>query len=282
MPGSYHAYQWTQWGSRYLPGALSAWAAERLADVQWRHQPPLRAQVAHNLSLALGTCVEADHPLVRDVFRSFARYLAEFFAMDRHRPDVTFEGQEHLQRLAAQPQGVIVLTTHVGNWELGGVTLNRLGYPLTGIVLPHADARTDALFIRQRARCGMNTLPLGTHALREALSALRARRWLGLIADRDFTGHGVPVTWGARRVVLPSGPALLSLHAQAPILPMAFVREGLWRFRLLIEPPILPPAVRRTWGEVTALTQRCADVLQKHLRRFAGQWAVFEPLPEMR
>lgn len=280
MPGSYRTYQWTQRGSHYLPVAVSAWVAQRVADVQLRRRPQIRAHVARNLSLALGTNIAVDSPLVRDVFHSFARYLAEFFAMHRRRPHVTFEGEEHLQRMAAQGKGAIVLTTHLGNWELGGFVLSSLGYPLTGVVLPHADARTNMLFVRQRERCGVATLPLSPHTLRSALNILQAGRWVGLIADRDFTGHVVPIQWGRHRVQLPSGPALLSLQAQAPLLPVAFVREGLWRFRFLIEPPILPPAVRRSLVEVVALTQRYADVLRRHLQRFAGQWAMFEPLPE--
>lgn len=201
--------------------------------------------------------------------------------MHRHRPSVNIEGEAHLQRLASQGQGVIVLTTHLGNWELGAVMLNRLGHPLTGLVRPHADTRLNALFAAQRRRCGLETFPLGTHALREALHILQRRRWLGLIADRDFTGHGVAVAWGSHRVVLPNGPALLSLQTQAPILPVAFVREGPWRFRLLVDPPIFPPAVRRHRAAIAALTQRCTDVLRVHIRRFAGQWAMFKPLPEV-
>jgi KDO2-lipid IV(A) lauroyltransferase len=280
MPGAPEAYVLAQWGSRLLPAPVSQWLIEQLADAQWRSRPDLCRQVAHNLSLNQEDVVPPQSALVREVFRNFGRYLVEFFSMHRHRPHVTIEGRDHLAALQRAGTGAILLSAHLGNWELGAVTLNRLGPGLTAVVRPHADRRIDGLFTGQRRRCGLETIALGAGARGQALSVLRNRRWLGLVADRDFTGHNVAVTWGRHRLLLPSGPALLSLQAQVPAVPVFFVREGAGRFRLIIEPPLQPPAWRRRLADVAGLTQRYAEALRRQVQHYASQWLLFEPLPE--
>ena len=57
------------------------------------------------------------------------------------------ENREYVDRVVARKKGVIALTAHLGNWELGGVTLALLGYPISVVALSHKEARVDAMFV---------------------------------------------------------------------------------------------------------------------------------------
>lgn len=269
----YLGYRVAQWLSVHLPSEGAWWVAERLADVRWRTSRSDRVAVCRNLSLMTGEPIGERSPRAREVFRHFGRYLVEFFAIHTvAHPRLQMEGGSHLTGTLSRGRGVITMTAHLGNWELAAVFVKRLDMPIAAIALPHEDPRLDALFNRQRERCGVSVLPVGRGAAREGLRHLHRGGVLGVLADRDFSGHGVPVTLRGRRVTLPSGPATLSLRARVPVIPIFLIREGPWAFRLCVEPPIEPDA------SVPALTQRYAAVLEQYLTRFPEQWLMFQPI----
>lgn len=275
----YVGYRLGQWLASTLPTESAFRLAERLADVQWRRSAKDREAVHNNLSVLLDAPPPVGAPIVREVFRNFGRYLVEFLTMHRvHQPEVSLEGYEHLTKTLHPRRGTIVLTGHIGNWELAGVVIRRTGIPLTAVALPHQDPRTDQLFNWQRRRCGLNVIPLGADATRRALQDLRQGHCLGLVGDREFSTHGLTTPLCQRQVVLPRGPALLSLRGQAPVVPLFLIREGMWRFRLYVEPPIWPAASRPNEGSVQMLTRAYAAVFERYLRRFPDQWLMFQPM----
>jgi len=281
MSVRYTGWRISQWLSLHLPAAYAYWGAECLADCQWNVAVADRRAVQANLSLALGAPISERSPVVREVFRNFARYLVEFFSVHRvPSPSLEVEGYDHLDAAHRRRRGVIALTAHFGNWEVAAALIRRMGFPLSAVALPHPDVRTNRLFDDQRRRCGIEVIPLGAEAMRRSLQCLRAGRLLGVLGDQQFTSHGHPVTVTlcGRTVALPSGPALLSLRSSAPMVPTFLVREGAWKFRLCFEPPVWPETSGRGLSAVQRLTQEYASVLQRYLRRFPSQWLLFEPL----
>jgi len=257
--------------SRAFPPGGNLWMAERLADAYWDLAVTERAAIRSNLAAILGRPIDDDSPMVREVFRGFGRYLAEFFVADRLTPSqLVIEGLDALAGVLPPRQGAIVLTAHLGNWELGAISLHRAGYAVSAVALPHENPRVNALFDRQRRRCGVEVVPLGLGAGSRCLEALRSGRLLGIAGDREFGRNGIRVDFLGRSTVLPRGPATLSLRARAPVVPMFLVREGPWRFRFHVEPPILPER-----ATVEQLTQRYAAAIERHVRRFPEQWIVF-------
>lgn len=268
-------YQLIEWLSPRLPLRTAFRLAQWAADAQWRRRAA-REAVSTNLSRLLEIPAEDQAAVGRDVFRNFARYLVEFFAIRRpETPALAIEGGSHLERCRALGRGAILLSGHLGNWELGAVFIRRLGFPVTLVVLPHADPRTDRLFTRQRQRCGLNVIPLGEHSTGCCLRRLKAGDLLGVLGDWDVTGAGLPVPFGSGSLTMPRGLAVLSLRSGAPVLPVFLIREGRWAFRLFIEPAIWPDGSETGDAAVRSLTRRYADVLERYVRRFPEQWLMF-------
>ena len=243
MRMQYASFRLASWLSEGLPTASAFGLAERLSDIRWQHSARDRAVVEANLSVITGSPPTEQASLTREVFRNFGRYLVEFFSVHRvPSPDVQVEGYEHLLSAQRQRRGAILLTAHLGNWEVGGVLIRRMGFPVNVVALPHQNVQMDWLFNRQRERCGLNVIPLGTGAAHRSLECLRNGELLGLLGDRQFNDAGVVISLCGRQVVLPRGPATLSLRSQAPIVPTFLIREGAWKFRLCFEPPMRPQA----------------------------------------
>lgn len=247
-----------------------------MADLWIRGARRERAAIRANLALALEAAAP-EATLVREVFRNFGRYLVEFFTIHQTpKPAVSVEGYDHLLNARRRGSGAVLLTGHLGNWEVGAVLLRRMGLPVAVIALPHDDAGTNRLFNRQRHRCGLEVIPVGEDAAQRSLQRLREGCLLGVLGDREFGGHGVPVRIFRRELLLPSGPAILSLRARVPVIPTFLIREGPWRFRLCLEPAIQPDGQEGA-ALVPRLTQRYAQVLERYVRRTPTQWLLFEP-----
>ncbi len=273
-------FQLAQWLSTRLPARTALRMAAMASDVSWRCCAAAdRRAVQANLSLALGAPIAETSPLIRDVFRNFGRYLVEFFrAHQLSQSDVQIEGYDHLLQAQRSRRGTIMLTGHLGNWELGGIFARRLGFPVAAVALPHGDPGMNRLFNRQRERCGLTIIPLGQAATYRCLSILKAGSLLGVLGDWELTGSSMRTSFFGREVSVPRGPALLSLRSQAPILPTFLIREGAWKFRLCFEPPLWPASRQPVEASLRALVQEYVAVLERYVRRFPSQWLLFQPI----
>ena len=258
--------------SRWLPAAAAIALAERLAETRYAQAAGHRATVQANLRLA-----GLQPAAAREVFRNFGRYLVELFRIRTlAREAFTVEGAEHLAEAHSRGRGVIALTAHVGHWELGAAAIRALGLPIAAVALPHQDAGVNRLFDAQRRRWGVDVIPLDTHATARCLEQLRRGGAVGLLGDIAFGGHPAPARMFGQPVLLPRGPAVLAARAKAPILPVILLRERPFRFRLVIEPPLLPE--RPNQHGITALAEACAAAMERMIRRAPEQWLLMQPL----
>ncbi len=261
--------------ARCLPVSAGYALSELAAAVSWKVRPAQRRCVARNLRFVTGQSMQEFDPAVRRVFCNFGYYLFEFFSMHRlDKPDVAVEGLEHLEAAERAGRGVIILTAHLGNWELGAKVLQEMGRAVCALALIQA----GPVFDDQRKRCGMEIIPIGRDAVKKALSALRNKRLLALLADRDFMGDGMRMRIGSGWLSIPRGPAVLSLRAQAPIVPMFLVREGCWRFKLICKPAIWPKVRGGDSRAANVLVEAYSRVLEEVLKRHGDHRLMFDPV----
>ncbi len=275
-------YRAGQWCARRLPAGAAYWLADRIADVYHLASRRDRRIVRENLRAILGDEPRPLRIATRDVFRSFARYLADFLRIrrvdrafiERH---VEVTGLEHVERARADGRGIIALTAHLGHWELAGMAVQALGHPVSAVALSHEDALVNELFVTQRTTQGMEVIPMG-QATRRCLASLREGRVLALLGDRDFSHHAaISALLFGRPTWIPRGPAILSIKTRRPVVPGFLVRLAGERFRLVFEPPIYPSAAGANEATVEQLTRRYVAVMERYIRAYPTQWFLFQP-----
>lgn len=278
------AYQLAQLLNAALPADMCLWLAEQLAERHWRRAASDRRAVQENLATILNQPVAEHSPLVREVFRNFARYLEEFIRAPRLLSSgrLVVEGEEAVVDLLRAHGGCLVLSTHLGNWELGGMLIRRMGFPLSAVFLPHEDPEVNRFFDAQRLRCGVGVVPLGVGATPACLERLRAGQPVAIMSDREFGTNGIRVQLFGRPAWLPRGPAVLSLRTGAPAIPTVLVRQAPWRFRFYTEPPIWPSEVSSSQPteRIQVLTQRYARALERAIGLDPTQWLMFRPFED--
>ncbi|MBI3314832.1 MAG: lysophospholipid acyltransferase family protein [Candidatus Omnitrophica bacterium] len=252
---------------RTLPRSVSIFLSRALA---WAYHRFFfakdRAALRGNLEAAGGEASE--------LIANFARYFLDLFYSRRLskkfiQNHVEIRGLPFLERALAGKKGVILASAHVGNWELGGMVLAKLGFPVTGVALRHGDPKIEKLFQRRRQKNGLDVIYLG-NSLRKCYNVLKENKILVLNADRAFTGRTVPVLFLGREVNFPAGIARFRRATGAEILPCFFVMKDSARYFLDIEPPLAALDERGT-------VQSFATRLEQRIKQCPTQWFVFRP-----
>ncbi|MBN2538283.1 lysophospholipid acyltransferase family protein [candidate division WOR-3 bacterium] len=180
-----------------------------------------------------------------------------------------------LARALKQGRGAVIVTAHIGNWDLAGACLGALGYPVSAVFepVPSGWART---FNRYRSATGLHAIPMTDKA--GIGRALRSGRALALVSDRDLTGRGVPChSFDAVRS-FPRGPAGYALKCGAPMLLGAVLfdgRHGRPPYRIHIDPPLSFEATGDLDADIVSLTRLIAGRINSLIARFPDQWLVF-------
>ena len=180
-----------------------------------------------------------------------------------------------LDRALARGRGAIMVTAHIGNWDLAGVYLTALGYRLSAVTEP-IPAGWSKTFNRYRGVVGMETIPLTNRSA--MVRALRRNRVFTLVADRDLTRNGVRCPAFDAHRYFPKGPAAYSLKYDVPIIigHMLFDhRPGRPPYRARMDPPIEYEPVGDRKQDIRNLTLVVARRLNELIGQHPDQWLVF-------
>ena len=222
-----------------LSSRLGAWIAPLLAP----RQMPLRdGRARTNLALLLPDLdARARAALLARRWANLGRYLFELPAMRKLDRPEHFEVDPDLEAVLDNPRPLVLVTLHIGNWELGSHLFTRSKRRGIGIHQPRADPTQAKLLDKARGGYAVTVIPPGTGAARKALRELRrdhAAVFLLLDERRDrqvwfpFLGRTLP----------PSGNLSVALRlarlSGAAILPFLFERTAATRFRVHWHPPL--------------------------------------------
>ncbi|HOW97787.1 MAG TPA: lysophospholipid acyltransferase family protein [Kiritimatiellia bacterium] len=278
----YWPYRIAAFLSRALPERLAYWVGLRFSDLFYRRDQKGRAAVMGNIATVLRArgvqpARDALDGFARKTFQYFGKYLVDFFRFSRLTQEdierrVSIEHRERLDQSLALGRGLILVTAHFGNWELGGAVIAGLGYPVNAVVLPQRLEKLNRLFQGQRERRGLRVIPMGSSVF-NLIRCLRRKELLALLADRDFTGKSDPVEFFGKPAHMPVGPAWLSFKTGAPVLVGFLIREVDDTFRLRLYPPILPGPD----ASIEGIRARINEILEKEIAERPYQWFMFDP-----
>lgn len=281
----YLLYRLTHVLVNHLPLSLSYWIGDRIADLHFIFSIKSRRQIVQNFRWVYNTHPKATHREVREVFQNFGEYLVDFLRLSRLEQSdffkcVEVKGLEHIQSALEKGRGVIGITAHFGNWEWGGVSLSLQGYPVHALALDHRNHRVNQFFLMQRAKKRVHTIPM-TDSIWRVVQYLAKNEVLLLVADRDFSNNGIPVTFLGRKVYFPRGPAALSRRCGSPLVVGFVIRQKRGFFKLVFEPPIETEKTKDYSGDLQKTTQKIAVLLEDYIRRYPTQWFLFQGAREV-
>jgi KDO2-lipid IV(A) lauroyltransferase len=212
-----------------------------------------------------------------ELIQNFSSYLVDlFYAKDINtsfiKSHVETVGLHHLDTALRKSKGVILASAHLGNWELGGMALSNLGYPIVGLAATHSDPRISRIFENARRGAGLETIPL-EGSMRNCVRVLKEKKILGLISDRLYRGQGMEIQFFGKTVLFPAGLAKLHFMTGAPIVPGFMLTKGFNRYEFHIEAPL-------EGATELEIVKSYAAFLEKKIKTWPTQWFIFQPFWE--
>jgi Kdo2-lipid IVA lauroyltransferase/acyltransferase len=176
----------------------------------------------------------------------------------------------------ARQRGAVVLTAHLGNWELLAYAHGLLGTPVTLVHRAMRNPLVDAEILSMRTRAGTHSIAKKA-AAREMLRALHRKELVAMAADQNQTRRfGVFAHFFGIAASTTPGPARLAMLTGAPVYPAFLIREGeTERHRIVVLPEVEMVRTGNREADIVANTQRCTSVIERMVCEYPDQWIWF-------
>lgn len=258
----------------HLAGGLArlvGWAAP-LSGEYWR-------TALWNLARAFGR--ELDEPARRRIARAAFEHLARVgvemarIYSGRSMPgdqDFDVVGMEHFRNAANRGKGVVLLSGHLGNWELFGMWLARTGHPIAAIARLQPNPLINRFIMARRQKAGIVLLP--KNCPWEVIRGCLADRYaIGFLADQHRGPSSIAVSFLGIETGAPKGPVLAALRTGAAVVPAAMVRAPMsGRHVVHFAPAVELERTGNLQRDLRINTQKAMAVLEAYVRRYPEQW----------
>jgi lauroyl/myristoyl acyltransferase len=266
--------------ARVLPPAVSYLLGETLAALCFLLCATRRRNSAANLRVVLGAARTANiNRLVLRTMINFGRTIVETFMIPHISAGrIPFQadiiGRDRLESIAAGGRGIVLVTAHLGSWEIGGLFLARLGYKITTVAGVQLTRGLSPFIKSMKEECGLSVVAAEGGTLR-LFRALKRGQVVALHIDGDQYLGGVETEFFGSRTVLPRGPAALALRTRAAVVPAFAIRIARGKIKVLIGDEI------ETGGhDESSLTRKIALAVEAYIRRKPDQWCMFRRIWE--
>jgi lauroyl/myristoyl acyltransferase len=246
---------------------------------------PARRSILRNLAAVLpGSSPLVNHWRAFRTLMNFAWTISEAADYKVNKREFKYEivGEDLLDQLSTA-KGALVLTAHMGNYDLGAALFaQKCNREIRMVRAPEPDQQTAHHLNETVQQAGEGAVKIdystdGPLLSFDLLSALRQGEIVSIQGDRVMDGMATAeCQMFGQRVRVPSGPFTLAQVAQVPIFPLFIVRAGFRRYQIVVRAPILIRRTSRARDEDIALgvTAWC-DVLEKMIARHWSQWFAF-------
>ena len=246
-----------------------------------------RQSLTENLRVALPEATTGELRLTAwRNFRNHAKAYVDLMQLPRAevedlKPLLLPCGYEFLEEARAAGKGVLMVSCHMGSWEVAAAIWAVTTAPVNLFAEVLEPQEMYDWYRLTRARLGISVLPLNRSGLRQVLQALDANEIVITALDRDILGTGIECDFFGHRARIPDGVATIALHRGVPILPVCVYRLPDDTYRGVGYPPVFAQPTGDDKGDVRRITQLLVRCMEQMIRAHPDQWhlphRIFDP-----
>jgi KDO2-lipid IV(A) lauroyltransferase len=271
----YRAFKAVQSIVERLPHPWAYALAVVAARFAWLFSPLARPRLEYNLKTACPELANDEAALRRLSwlnFRHHAKAYADLMMLPRThvetmRPRLHVKGAEYLEEARALGKGVLVVSCHMGSYEVCAAIWSATLAPVSFFAEELEPRELFEWYRDTRARLGISVLTLDHGGIRKVLQALRDEEMVITAIDRDITGTGHVMPFFGKPAPIPLGPAAIALRLGTPLLPVcvyrlpddSYMAEG------------APLVYAKSTGDVRADQVRATEQVLRQIERFIQQ-----------
>ncbi len=209
--------------------------------------------------------------LTRRMFVHFAESLWELSRLHRSVPELDDGARQVLDSVLAEGKGAVVISGHIGNWELIGQAIATAGYPIATIAKPLYDPRVTRWLQKWRTTRGLQIVWRDEgNAGKTILSVLRRNSLMAFLIDQNTKAAGDFVPFFGRPAFTPTMPAAIALRTGAPII-FCWHHRRAKRHKMTFERIYYTPTDDRK-QDILKLTAMFNERLERAIRQAPEQW----------
>ncbi len=262
-----------------MPRVLARGLAGGLAFAVYWCFGRLRRVGMRNLELALPELSpQARKKILRRVYIHLGWQLVEFCRMTRYTAENTrdwmrTEDLEHYLAAKARGKGVLIITGHLGAWELSSFYHSLMGHPM-GMIIRNLDNRPLDAYVNG-IRCLHGNFVISKDEFgRGLLKAIHAGGTVGILMDTNMTPpQGQFVPFFGVDACTGTGLAHIARQTGAAVLPgFMFWEPAERRYVLRFGPEVEMPRTANRAADILEGTRRATAVIETWIRRYPDQW----------
>jgi Kdo2-lipid IVA lauroyltransferase/acyltransferase len=262
-----------------LPRRMARFLGAVVGGLAFLLVPRLRRVGLRNLELAFPERSQGERErILRTLYRNLGWLLAEFCQMPRYNRDNTrsflrYEGLERYIEARERQQGVLILTGHLGAWELSSFYHSLMGYSMSMVIRRLDNPEVDRLVNTIRCLHGNRVVHKDDFA-RGLLTAMRNGETVGILMDTNMTPpQGVFVDFFGRMACTASGMARVALKTGAAVLPGFLLwEESERKYVLHFGEPLELIRTGDDEADVVENTALFTRTIEAYIRRYPEQW----------
>jgi Kdo2-lipid IVA lauroyltransferase/acyltransferase len=275
------SFETASWLIKHFPRPLTRSMSVAIGELGYRFCKGRRKALCRNLN-AITQDKNKREELSRSCFHNFLRMLYDFCDCAEGGINrvaalmVERRGFEFLETARRAGRGTLLVTGHLGAWELGGMVLASDGFPVNVVTMAEPTDELNKWRQKYRQRFGIKTITVGADkfAFVEIIQALRRNELVAMLVDRPYLNSGIEVRFFERPTLFSAAAARVWQHTQASVIPAFVLQLEPGQYGCYAYPPIDMIADQT----LEQNSQRVADVFQAIIREFPEQWFNFVPI----
>ena len=264
---------------RIFPRSFLLFIGRGLGKFAYHIFPSERKKALTHLNIAYPEKTESEiNEITRNVFKHIGMNFMELIWLPRLKKNnidkyVEFIGLEHLDKARSPSKPTIIITGHIGNWELLAAAASIKGYSAAVIATKQRDDWINRKISNIRAKWNVHTIwRNGGQSSREILSVMKNNGVLALLMDQDTKAESVFVDFFGHKAFTPSGPAALSLRFNSEVISAYIHRNGNRNHKITFKnaEPLQPTGDREK--DIVDRTQQFTKIIEGAINEHPEQW----------
>lgn len=240
---------------------------------------PIRKQVTkENLKHAFPDY--SDKKIDQIAYNSYKSFLITFveilylpwLTLEQIKKIISFENIQLIKQLYDKQNGVILMSGHFGNWEYiatsGAANLNL---KFSVVVKPQRNQFVDRWMNKARTKWNNEVVPLGL-SIRNIYSVLANKGIIAMVADQRGPEESIKLEFFGRKTSVYTGPAVLSIKTNAPIVYSLAVRQKDYSYKAKVTEISREDLPEDYDEKVKVLSERILRYLEDYIKEYPEQW----------
>lgn len=237
-----------------------------------------RKIVINNLKLAFPNLSEAEiKSLAYKNYKSIAIAFLEIYSLKKLSKDVIVnsfsdEGFDVIRKKYQEQKGLILLTAHFGNWEMGAIASGlHLDKSITVLVKKQKNPFVANWLDSFRERFGNKQIYLGV-SIRELYKSIINNNIIGIVGDQRGKRDGIKVKFFGRETLTFPGTAAIALKTKCPVMVLLCARTENGDYKAIIEPLEYLDIPGDKEEKIRGFNQKYMSILESAIKKHPEQW----------